>query len=150
MTRVQYSEQPLRCFADRLKVLIGNASVSAFARKVGLNESLIRKYLNGSEPTLSRAAKIAQKTAVNVDWLAFGQGSPAQPKLTDAVALLQLIEQLSQLYSNQQGGISQSQRDLVAVLTYQHINAQCCDITECDLVSAYDFVVKRVQQAAIE
>ena len=48
-------------FADRLRVLIGHESVSAFSRRVGLSEAMIRKYLNGSEPTLSRANQIARQ-----------------------------------------------------------------------------------------
>ena len=46
-------------FAARLQSLIGEGSVSAFARKVGLSEALIRKYLKGAEPGLGKANQIA-------------------------------------------------------------------------------------------
>lgn len=46
-------------FAERLQSLIGTGSISAFARKVGLSEALIRKYLKGAEPGLGKANQIA-------------------------------------------------------------------------------------------
>ena len=62
-------------FALRLKELIGERTVSAFARQVGMSESLIRKYLSGSEPSLTRAAQIADKTNSSLYWLATGLGN---------------------------------------------------------------------------
>lgn len=63
-------------FHFRLKELIGERSVSDFARKVGLGESLIRKYLKGSEPSLSRAHQIAEAMECSLEWLASGKGHP--------------------------------------------------------------------------
>ncbi|WP_428240649.1 helix-turn-helix domain-containing protein [Gynuella sp.] len=67
----------MNSFAQRLKKLIGERTVSAFARQVGMNESLIRKYLSGSEPSISKAAQIADKTNSSLYWLATGLGSQA-------------------------------------------------------------------------
>lgn len=61
-------------FAERLQSLIGEAGISAFARKVGLNEALIRKYLKGSEPGLARANQIAMGANCSLEWLATGCG----------------------------------------------------------------------------
>ncbi|EWH08771.1 transcriptional regulator [Catenovulum agarivorans DS-2] len=61
-------------FADRLKSLIGEESVSGFARRVGLNEALIRKYLNGSEPSLAKANQIAERANCSLEYLATGCG----------------------------------------------------------------------------
>lgn len=61
-------------FADRLRELIGDQPVSAFARKVGLSEGLMRKYLSGSEPSLSKANQIARTTNCSLEWLATGAG----------------------------------------------------------------------------
>ena len=58
------SSEPETSFAERLRQLIGSESVSAFSRRVGLSEAMIRKYLNGSEPTLSRANQIARQAKV--------------------------------------------------------------------------------------
>ncbi|WP_028672668.1 helix-turn-helix domain-containing protein [Saccharospirillum impatiens] len=63
-------------FSDRLKVLIAGRTVSDFARSVGLGESLIRKYLAGSEPSLSRAHQIARSCQCSLAWLASGEGLP--------------------------------------------------------------------------
>lgn len=63
-------------FADRLGFLIGDDTVSEFARQVGLGESLIRKYLKGSEPSLARAYQIAQHCRCSLEWLASGEGYP--------------------------------------------------------------------------
>lgn len=59
---------------DRLKLLIADQSISAFARKVKMSESLIRKYLKGSEPSLQRAVQIAAECDVSLEWLATGRG----------------------------------------------------------------------------
>ncbi|WP_171750525.1 helix-turn-helix transcriptional regulator [Vibrio sp. RE88] len=61
-------------FSERLKQLIGEESVSGFARRVELSEALIRKYLNGSEPSLSKANQIAMKANCSLEWLATGCG----------------------------------------------------------------------------
>lgn len=76
-------------FSDRLKILIAGRSVSEFARSVGLGESLIRKYLSGSEPSLSRAHQIAQSCQCSLVWLASGEGLPFDAAPEVAVDALQ-------------------------------------------------------------
>ena len=61
-------------FAARLQSLIGEGSVSAFARKVGLSEALIRKYLKGAGPGLGKANQIAMGANCSLEWLATGCG----------------------------------------------------------------------------
>ncbi|MEH6530723.1 MAG: helix-turn-helix transcriptional regulator [Photobacterium frigidiphilum] len=61
-------------FADRLKTLIGEESVSGFARRVDISEALIRKYLKGSEPSLTKANQIAIRANCSLEWLATGCG----------------------------------------------------------------------------
>lgn len=63
-------------FADRLRELIGERSVNAFAHLVGLNESLLRKYLKGADPGLARANQIAERANCSLEWLATGAGFP--------------------------------------------------------------------------
>lgn len=60
--------------ADRVKACIGDESVSAFARRCGIGESLIRKYLAGSEPSTTNAVRIADAANVDLMWLATGRG----------------------------------------------------------------------------
>nr|WP_293382437.1 helix-turn-helix transcriptional regulator [Natronospirillum sp.] len=45
---------------------------------MGLSESLVRKYLQGSEPTLSKARQIARNCNVTIDWLAGDQSSASR------------------------------------------------------------------------
>ncbi|MCW8332373.1 XRE family transcriptional regulator [Vibrio paucivorans] len=61
-------------FAARLKELIGEESISGFARRVDLSEALIRKYLKGSEPSLAKANQIALRANCSLEWLATGCG----------------------------------------------------------------------------
>lgn len=68
-------------FTNRLRLIIGNKTVSAFARNVGLSESLIRKYLKGSDPSLSKAQQIASSAGCSLNWLANGEGSPLNEEL---------------------------------------------------------------------
>lgn len=61
-------------FSERLAGLIGQESISGFARRVDLSEALIRKYLKGSEPSLTKANQIAMKANCSLEWLATGCG----------------------------------------------------------------------------
>jgi transcriptional regulator with XRE-family HTH domain len=58
--------------AGRLVELIGSHSVSSFARKTGLSDPLMRKYLNGALPNTGNLVQIADACGVSVDWLAAG------------------------------------------------------------------------------
>ncbi|MFL9593804.1 XRE family transcriptional regulator [Aeromonas schubertii] len=76
-------------FAERLVALIGEGSISAFARKVGLSEALIRKYLKGAEPGLAKANQIAMGANCSLEWLATGCGYLyRQAEVVDREALL--------------------------------------------------------------
>ncbi len=75
-------------FANRLSQLIGGQSVSGFARKVGVSEALIRKYLKGSEPSLAKANQIAIAANCSLEWLATGCGYQyRQSEVVDMEAL---------------------------------------------------------------
>ncbi|WJG23589.1 XRE family transcriptional regulator [Vibrio furnissii] len=54
-------------FATRLQILIGEESISGFARRVELSEGLIRKYLKGSEPSLTKAHQYVTGNALPLD-----------------------------------------------------------------------------------
>lgn len=111
-------------FADRLRSLIGEDSVSAFARRVELGESLIRKYLKGSEPTLSRARQIAVATGSSLEWLASGRGTPDNPvDAVDLVAMKAAIRIMRQ--ENGQDGDDMPEEDedglIRTVAVYQYL-----------------------------
>lgn len=60
-------------FRERMQLLVGSGSTSAFAKKAGIGDSLARKYLDKTAPGvpgLDKALKIAQAFGVTLDWLA--------------------------------------------------------------------------------
>jgi len=62
-------------FCRRIEVLIGKGSIRAFARRAGISERTLRKYLAGeSEPTRPVLIRIATAGRVNIHWLATGDG----------------------------------------------------------------------------
>ncbi|MCM8596671.1 hypothetical protein [Accumulibacter sp.] len=64
-----------RALATRLQAMIGRESVSSFARRCGLAESVLRTYLrDGRMPPLDKARDMAAAAGVSLDWLASGLG----------------------------------------------------------------------------
>jgi len=62
-------------FKDRLKTVISDESVNAFAGKSGVTEGALRKYLSGSSlPGLDKLIAISDAAEVNIEWLATGKG----------------------------------------------------------------------------
>jgi len=55
-------------FQQKLKKLCAQSSVSHVARQTGLGESTIRKYLKGSDPTLSKFEQIVSRTDHSILW----------------------------------------------------------------------------------
>ena len=78
---------------QRLRECIGEDPVASFARKSGIGESLMRKYLSGSEPSASNLARIAEVAGVTLDWLATGRGpkrrTDAQTRATPDISASQ-------------------------------------------------------------
>ncbi|MCF6763808.1 MULTISPECIES: LexA family transcriptional regulator [Pseudomonas] len=63
-------------FGERLRQAIGADKPYAFAKKCGVSESLLRKYLSGaSVPSVEKAWAMAKTAKVSLDWLAGGEGS---------------------------------------------------------------------------
>lgn len=61
-------------FQKRLSHLVGKEDLRPFARKCGVDEKSLRKYLQGeSEPNLKNLRKIAAANHVSIDWLAGGE-----------------------------------------------------------------------------
>lgn len=56
--------------SSRLSELRGGDSVSAFARKVGINQQTMDTYIKGRLPPLDLCARIATIFNVSIDWLA--------------------------------------------------------------------------------
>ncbi|MFC3851649.1 helix-turn-helix domain-containing protein [Salinispirillum marinum] len=111
-------------FSDRLRDLIGTQTTSAFARKVGLSESLIRKYLAGSEPSLSKANQIAQRANVSLEWLATGHGYLyRQAEVVDLKALDMAMTATRDILHLDTLSTDSEQQMKVMVAIYQHLRA---------------------------
>lgn len=62
-------------FPDRLREIIGDQSIRAFAQAAQLSPSVLQQYLKGeSEPTRPVLNAIASMANVSVEWLATGNG----------------------------------------------------------------------------
>ena len=60
----------MSAFAENLKSLIGEMSISEFARKVGIPQQTISRYLLGQrEITLTNLCKIADYFGEDIDYL---------------------------------------------------------------------------------
>lgn len=71
-------------FVSRLKVVIGEESVSSFSRKCGVGESTLRNVLTGAFPRADILVAIANAGAVTVDWLATGRLPKNRSDVRDA------------------------------------------------------------------
>ncbi len=63
-------------FSSRLHQLMAGNSIGEFAKKLQISEPLLRKYLKGSDPGLSKARQIASNAGCSLEWLATGEGEP--------------------------------------------------------------------------
>ena len=78
--------------AERLREAMGEQSGSAFAKRCGISEGAIRKYLLGASPSTENLIAMADAANVSIEWLAAGRGpkqrgSVAQPAPEPAPAL---------------------------------------------------------------
>lgn len=63
-------------FVDRLRAAIGDTSQAVIAKRARISTSALSKIiLQGAEPGLFKAARLAKATGVNLEWLASGAGS---------------------------------------------------------------------------
>jgi transcriptional regulator with XRE-family HTH domain len=59
-----------KVFAERITNLIGEGTVTSFARRVNLNQAAVDRYVKGlREPNAEALRKIASACEVTTDWL---------------------------------------------------------------------------------
>ncbi|MGF1701297.1 XRE family transcriptional regulator [Photobacterium makurazakiensis] len=105
-------------FSHRLRALIGEESISGFARRVDINEALIRKYLKGSEPSLTKANQIAMRANCSLEWLATGCGYLyRQAEVVDKTALFTAYEHVTDKKMNN----TESDELLKIITGYQYL-----------------------------
>jgi phage repressor protein C with HTH and peptisase S24 domain len=63
-------------FVDRLRAAMGGTAQAVVAKRAQISTSAFSKLLQGAEPGLFKAARIAKATGVSLEWLATGAGSP--------------------------------------------------------------------------
>ncbi len=74
-------------FSDRLRIVLdAEESALAFARKSDVGESLLRRYLSGSEPGLDKLVRIASAASVRLEWLATGEGPMRAAEMAETLA----------------------------------------------------------------
>ena len=100
---------------------------------------MIRKYLNGSEPTLSRANQIARQANCSLEWLATGQGFQyRQAEVVDMPALEEaLMLALEQLDADTPLSNEKALKLLVAL--YQYLRTTKRADGSFDLEATRDF-----------
>lgn len=65
----------MESFAERLKFALKDGSVNALAKKAGVSEAVLRKYVSGvTVPGLDKAKALADALVVSFEWLATGRG----------------------------------------------------------------------------
>lgn len=137
---------PENTFASRLRQLIGDVSVSAFARKVSLSESLIRKYLKGSEPSLTRADQIARFANVSLEWLATGCGYQyRQAEVVDRQALELANNIIRQCLQEHCEAVSEFDQMAHVVSVYQFLRSHKKSDGYLDAAAAVQFAEHALQ-----
>lgn len=71
-------------FSARLREIIGDESVSAFARRCGVREGTIRNIFSGAWPRTDNLISIADAASVTIDWLATGRLPKTRSELRQA------------------------------------------------------------------
>ncbi|MEY4413430.1 MAG: hypothetical protein RIQ53_723 [Pseudomonadota bacterium] len=98
MIGVPAQERPTRQtesdVATRLREVMGDEPHAAFARRCGVGETTLRKYLAGADPSTSRLVAMADAARVNLEWLATGRGPKVRStaRTTDAQTMSAVVE----------------------------------------------------------
>ncbi|MER8964452.1 helix-turn-helix domain-containing protein [Mesorhizobium sp. M0808] len=69
---------PETTFAQRLELALDGEKPGTFAKRSGIGDSTIRKYLQGTIPLVDKAAELAAALNVSLEWLAAERG-PMRP-----------------------------------------------------------------------
>lgn len=89
-------------FKDRLQLMIGKEPVSAFARRIGLQEATVRNWVSGKTmPPIDKAAIIADSLGISMDWLVMGRGDPEAARRPAVQRALELASSGATYYSGQ-------------------------------------------------
>ena len=125
--------------ADRLREAMGDQSGTAFARRCGISEGAIRKYLLGASPSTENLIAIADAANVSIEWLAAGRGPKqrgAAPAPAQAPAVQLDTRILTRAVTAVQEGLAGLKRPLPP------------DKHAALIMAAYELILEDEQQAA--
>lgn len=144
-------------FAQRLKELMGHQSRNAFAKKVGVGESSIRQYLDGSLPGIDKAALIAARTGVRLNWLILGEGpkmagDPVQPvgsdPAIDGELLGRVVDRVARVYRDLGVSLPDVELGRLSAEKYAEIREIAADPEEWP--PALDLMALRLRRAILQ
>lgn len=126
----------LERFKERFAEALDKESIYAFAKRTGISESLIRKYLNGtSVPGLDNATLIARSLGVSLDWMTTGKGpkqweaqeqatqEPSEPAL-DMPRLVDAMETVEAGLQDAHSGMRPKPKAELVALVYQYLEEE--------------------------
>lgn len=125
--------------AARVREAIGDSSVTAFGRRCGIGESVLRKYLHGAVPSSDNLVAIADAANVSIEWLAAGRGPKqrgAAPAPAQAPAVQLDTRILTRAVTAVQEGLAGLKRPLPP------------DKHAALIMAAYELILEDEQQAA--
>jgi phage repressor protein C with HTH and peptisase S24 domain len=61
-------------FGERLSAALGDTPQAVVAKRAQISTSVLNKYMQGSEPGLTKASRLARALGVSLQWLATGEG----------------------------------------------------------------------------
>lgn len=80
------STTPIIQFGDRLKEAMNGMTNVELAKRTGMSEATIRKYIAGKIlPAIDSVAIVAEACGVSFSWLAFGEGLPCNNSSTKEI-----------------------------------------------------------------
>ena len=108
---------------------MGADSISGFARKSGLSDSAMRKYLKGTSfPALDNLVAIAHAASVTVGWLANAEGVPVRNDHSESGVMPPLRDEQALYDSSRTVTLDTSSADYVRVPFYDvPLNAGALD-----------------------
>lgn len=88
------SEPEIASLTNRVRMLVGDRSITDFARVLDLNHESVRRYIRRkTAPPAVFLLRIADRIDVDTDWLLTGRGRPEREDLSD-INTTQLVDEL--------------------------------------------------------
>ncbi|WP_025245398.1 helix-turn-helix domain-containing protein [Candidatus Sodalis pierantonius] len=117
-----FTESGIIRFPERLKEAMekaGSLSNSLLAKKSGMSEAVIRKYLKGeSYPTLERLSLLANTCNCTINWLATGKESGYGDRMNKTGGVVHSCDSVTGEFLSVLSRVSQEQREELLTVIY--------------------------------